>query len=110
MGYYAASSANFLPTFRDKLSVLSSGVKNPWPLKMGCPETSLRNYHYSLHNNPEKRSVNPLPGGSLKSRIGICVVKNLIKTLQKSLLNEDQRIFNSTWIQHVELQKIHLVF
>jgi len=26
------------------------------PLKMGaigCPETSVRNYHYSLHNNPE---------------------------------------------------------
>jgi len=30
-----------------------------WPLKMGpkgCPETSVRNYHYSLRNNPEERS------------------------------------------------------
>jgi hypothetical protein len=29
------------------------------PLKMGpigCPETSVRNYHYSLHNNPENGS------------------------------------------------------
>jgi hypothetical protein len=28
LGYYAASSGNFLPTFRDNLSVLSSRVKN----------------------------------------------------------------------------------
>jgi hypothetical protein len=34
--YYAASSGNSLP--------------------IGCPETSIRNYHYSLRNNPEKRS------------------------------------------------------
>ena len=38
--YYAASS---LPTFRDNLSVQSSRLK-------------VRNYHYSLHNNPEERS------------------------------------------------------
>jgi hypothetical protein len=29
LGYYAASSSNFLPTFRDKLSVPSSRVENP---------------------------------------------------------------------------------
>ena len=31
---------------------------NPLPLKMrktGCPETSVRNYHYSLRNNQEQR-------------------------------------------------------
>jgi hypothetical protein len=27
--YYTASSGNFLPTFRDNVLVLSSGVKNP---------------------------------------------------------------------------------
>ena len=43
LGYYAASSDNFLPTFRENLSVSSSGFK------------SVRNYHYSLRNNPEKR-------------------------------------------------------
>jgi len=31
LGYYAASSGNFLPTFRGKLSVPSSRVKNPTP-------------------------------------------------------------------------------
>jgi len=33
---------------------------------IGCPETSVRNYHYSLRNNPEERSYHVL-GGSLKS-------------------------------------------
>jgi hypothetical protein len=30
-----------------------------WPFKtgsIGCPETSLRNYHFTLRNNPEERS------------------------------------------------------
>jgi len=33
-----------------------------------CPETSLRNYHYWLRNNPEECSSQLLHGGSLKSR------------------------------------------
>jgi len=45
-GYYAASSGNSLPTFRDNLSVPSSRFKEYWPL----------NYHYSLRNNPEEHS------------------------------------------------------
>ena len=24
-------------------------------VQLGCPETSVKNYHYSLRNNPEKR-------------------------------------------------------
>ena len=58
LGYYAASNGNFLPTF--------------WNLRMGlkgCPETSVRNYHYSLRNNPGERSSKLLRGGSLKSRV-----------------------------------------
>jgi len=45
------------------------------PLMMGpifCPETSVRNYHYSLLNNPEERSSHLLCGGSLKSRLTGC--------------------------------------
>ena len=48
LGYYTANCGNLLPTFWDNLSTPS------WPLKMGpigCPETSARNYRYSLHNN-----------------------------------------------------------
>jgi len=33
-----------------------------------CPETSVRNYHYSLLINPEELSYQLLRGGSLKSR------------------------------------------
>ena len=43
-----------------------------WPLKMAptdCPETSVRNYHYSLPNNPEERSCHLRRGENLKSRV-----------------------------------------
>jgi hypothetical protein len=71
------SSGNFLPTFWDNLSIPSSGFKNPkglpvpreWDL-VGCPETSVRNFHYSLCNNPEERSFQILRSRSLKSCIG----------------------------------------
>jgi len=55
LGYYAASSGNFLPTFRYNPSVTPFKVR----LKMGkivCPENSVRTYHYSLGNNPEEGS------------------------------------------------------
>ena len=51
-GHYAASSGgNFLPTFRESLSVPSSGAKMKIG-PIGCSETSVRNCHYSLRNNP----------------------------------------------------------
>jgi hypothetical protein len=87
----AARSAKFSPTFRDNISVLSSWVKNPnpnpfglldlfrfLPLKIGpigCPETSVRNYHYSLRNNSAERSSHLPLGGSLKSRIYLMNIK-----------------------------------
>jgi hypothetical protein len=53
-------------------------LQGPWilnPLKMGpicCPKTTVGNYHYSLHYNPEECSSHPLRGGSLKSRLTGC--------------------------------------
>jgi len=54
------------------------------PLKMrpiDCPESSARNYHHPLLNNPEKRSSHLFRGGNLKSwlriyyrRLGIDVI------------------------------------
>jgi hypothetical protein len=64
--YYAALSGSSVPTFRDNLSAPSS-----LPLKlgpMGCPETSVRNYHSVLRNTPEERRSHVLRVGSLKSR------------------------------------------
>jgi len=43
-------------------SVIFRG-QDSWPMKMGpicCPEMSLRNNHYSLHNIPEKCSSLPI--------------------------------------------------
>ena len=61
LGCYTASSGDSFSTFRDGLSVPPSGIVflYSWPLKMGplgCPETSARNYHYSLYNNAEESS------------------------------------------------------
>jgi hypothetical protein len=70
-GYCAANSSYFLPTFLDNLSVPPSGGLNSRPLKMGpisCPKTSLRDYQYSLRNNPEERSSHLLRDGRLKTR------------------------------------------
>ena len=75
LDYYAASGCNFLLTFRDKLSVPSSGSKNLGLLTLrmepiGCPETPVTNYHY-LRYNPERCSSQLLRGGSLKSRLQV---------------------------------------
>jgi hypothetical protein len=43
LGYYAASSGNLLT------------ILGP----VGCPETSIRNYHYLLHNKPAACSSHP---------------------------------------------------
>ena len=40
---------------------------------IGCPEAYVRNYYYSLGNNPEYRSYHLLRGGSLMSRIAVLV-------------------------------------
>ena len=56
--YYAASSGNSLPTFRNKLLNLGP---------TGCPKTSARYYHY-LCNIPEECSSYLLCGRSLKSK------------------------------------------
>jgi len=59
----APGSSNFLPTFRDNLSVQSSGVKK----SHFCLETSGKNYQYSQSNNLEERNFHLLRGASVKS-------------------------------------------
>ena len=65
MGYYAALSGSSVRTFRYNVSVTSSKVKKPswisWHLKMRpirCHETSVKDYHSTLCNNPEERRSN----------------------------------------------------
>ena len=72
--YYAASSSNPLPTFRDNVSVPSSRVKTSKKMMMmgpiRCTETSVKDYHSTLHNIPEERRSHQHRSGSLKSRPG----------------------------------------
>jgi hypothetical protein len=63
---------------------------------IGCPKTSVRNYHYSLRNKPEERSSRTLRGGSLKSRIKfkrlqrMGIVENLYTRLFSMVSDEMQ--------------------
>jgi hypothetical protein len=52
--HYAARNDNSLPTFGDNIWVPSSRVKMG---PIGCPKTSVRNYHFLLRNDTEERSV-----------------------------------------------------
>ena len=70
--------SNSLKMFEDNLSVPSSrdhnfnyfSIIDPWRwVPKCCPETSVRNYHCLLRNNPEERSSSLLRVGSLNSRI-----------------------------------------
>jgi hypothetical protein len=86
--YYAANSGNSLPTFRDNISALSLGQRRG---PIGCPETSVRNYHCSLRNSPEERSSHLLRSGSLKSR-------KLQPVWTQGLKEEFVHAGNQTWI------------
>ena len=50
------------------------------PLKIGpigCPETPVRNCHYSLRNSPEERSSHPFRVRSLKS----CIERKIVSVV-----------------------------
>ena len=68
LAYYAASNSNLLPTYRDNLSVPSSGFGNS--RKELSLNVGKKLYLYSLRNNAEERRSHLLRGGSLKSREG----------------------------------------
>jgi hypothetical protein len=75
LGYYGAWFVKSLPTFRYKLSVLSSMVRNwilyPWPLKIVPKDwlkTSVMNYHCTLHNILKEHRYYLLRGRRLQWR------------------------------------------
>jgi len=55
-------------------------------LKMGsthCPETSVRNYHYSLRNNQDERNSHLPRGGSRNSFVFYCYAGNDDSVMQQ---------------------------
>jgi hypothetical protein len=45
-------------------------------MRVGCPKTSVRNYQYSLRNNPEEGSSHLLRGRSLQSNVPVRKFRN----------------------------------
>jgi len=69
---YAVYSGNFVPTFRDNLSDPFQEFNNTRRKKIepiGCPETSVRNYHSMLRKVPHEGRFHLRHGGSLESCI-----------------------------------------
>ena len=66
---------------------------------IGCPETSIRNYHYSLHNNPEERNYQLLRVGSLNFRSCISTKRYSGKMLYKpcNITCEIQELRRTQW-------------
>ena len=86
-------------TFRDNLSVSSSKVKME---PIGCPETSVRNHHYSLCNNPEDHSSHLLSGGSLKSHLRVpCLPFSLYVLFLISLKSSEKFQLRIAWLNSI---------
>jgi len=60
---------------------------------IGCPETSVMNYHYTLRNSPEVRGSHLLRGGSFKFRILHKAVLKPMATKGASCLQEQRRLY-----------------
>jgi hypothetical protein len=63
LGCYAACSDNSVPTFRNNVT---GPIFQGQEVLIGYPETSLRDYHYMLHDSAEERSSHLLRDGSLR--------------------------------------------
>ena len=68
---WLSKSENYLATFRDNFSSFYFKAQVVYlPLKMGriaCPETSVKNCHYTLSNIPEEGRSVVLSGGKQNS-------------------------------------------
>lgn len=106
LGCHSTSSGNFLLTFRHNISFPLRMSGNPnifdsWILKIGpifYRETSVRNYHYSLRNNPTEGSSRLSHGRCLKS-------STLISYCVTCLMNVwlDNFSYTSRWNSHCTL-------
>jgi hypothetical protein len=90
LGYYAATNGNFVPTFRDNLSVLhpllvlEDGIDR-------LSKMSVRNYHYSLCNNTEEHVSHLFHDRNLKSHIILKIPQKLV-IIRRLEIDEDLSI------------------
>ena len=75
LGYYKAHSGNYLPTFRGQHIGLNSkdqeisGGEGKMFSSNGLSQKSVRNYHYTQHNIPEKHRSHNTGNYSLRTRM-----------------------------------------
>jgi hypothetical protein len=61
---------------------------------IGCPETSVRNYYYTLRNRPEERSSHLFRGGSLKKRMdafptsGVMLQRHVVDCIWRNIYSQ----------------------
>jgi hypothetical protein len=84
-----------------------------WPLKMGpigCPETSVRIYHYSLRNSPEERSSVATVGSAHPYRNG--QKPKMLKYIKFITINCSIRykIFKYVTLSHLSCQFLILLY
>ena len=93
-GYYAGFTAisyrRFRTTYRSHLQGSRSARRiiiwllNSWRL-IGCPQTSVRNYHCTLHNMPEEHKSQSLPLLSATLRFGTWRLEYILRLRRKGL-------------------------
>ena len=71
----------FNPRFGTIYRFHLQGPRNQNLGPIGCPETSVRNYHYSLRNDPEECSSHLLRDESLKSRTPSAPLPNVVHAI-----------------------------
>jgi hypothetical protein len=68
--YYAALSGSSVPTFWDNLSVPSSRAKKSLKMEqIGCPESSVQNYHSTPRNIPQERRSQASPSFTYQTNL-----------------------------------------
>jgi len=77
-------------------------IRPPKRGPISCPETSVRNYHYSLRNNPKERSSHLRSGGSLKSRKVRCYYTVCIPCWFRMNIKFALNHFNSTTVNTID--------
>jgi len=78
------------------------------PLKMGpicCPESSVRNYHYSLRNSPKERSPHLLRGGTCNhSHARQLLMTQHWRAFVQPLLSRKRNMYDIFWVRVCSLR------
>ena len=103
------SYGRFGSTYRSHIQ--GSGIQNPFGLlthlkmgPMGFPETSIKNYHYPLCNNPEERIYQLVRGGRPEITQSCCIYRcNVITSFWESRISKLKLLCLYICLMHSDL-------